>query len=53
MFGKEASSGLLAIALSGGMVFPHFQIEETLRQENRDLTRFDLDFDLAAFLRQP
>jgi cytochrome c peroxidase len=28
------------------MVFPHVQIEELLRQENRDLTRFDLDFDL-------
>ena len=31
---------------AGGMVFPHAQIEELLRQENRDLTRFDLDFDL-------
>jgi len=31
---------------AGGMLFPRFQIEETLRQENRDLTRFDLDFDL-------
>jgi cytochrome c peroxidase len=30
----------------GGMLFPHFAIEETLRQTGRDLTRFDLDFDL-------
>ncbi len=29
----------------GGFVFPHFQIEETKRQEGRDLTRFDVDFD--------
>jgi cytochrome c peroxidase len=31
---------------AGGMVFPHLQIEEMNRQENRELTRFDLDFDL-------
>ena len=30
----------------GGMLFPHFQIEEIKKQEARDLTRFDLDFDL-------
>ncbi|HEY9788825.1 MAG TPA: hypothetical protein V6D22_00405 [Candidatus Obscuribacterales bacterium] len=30
----------------GGMVFPHQQINEIKRQEDRDLTRFDLDFDL-------
>jgi cytochrome c peroxidase len=30
----------------GGMVFPKFLMEETKRQTNRDLTRFDLDFDL-------
>jgi cytochrome c peroxidase len=30
----------------GGMVFPKFHIEEIKRQEARDLTRFDLDFDL-------
>ncbi|MGQ9859980.1 MAG: cytochrome B6 [Thermodesulfobacteriota bacterium] len=30
----------------GGMVFPKFLIEEVKRQEGRDLTRFDLDFDL-------
>jgi cytochrome c peroxidase len=30
----------------GGMVFPQFHIDEVKRQEGRDLTRFDLDFDL-------
>jgi cytochrome c peroxidase len=30
----------------GGMLFPKFMIEEINKQENRDLTRFDLDFDL-------
>jgi cytochrome c peroxidase len=30
----------------GGMVFPKFVIDEVKRQEARDLTRFDLDFDL-------
>jgi cytochrome c peroxidase len=30
----------------GGMVFPKFHIDEVKKQENRDLTRFDLDFDL-------
>ena len=30
----------------GGMIFPHFEIEEIQHQEGRDLTRFDLDFDL-------
>jgi cytochrome c peroxidase len=30
----------------GGMVFPHFEIDEIKKQEARDLTRFDLDFDL-------
>jgi cytochrome c peroxidase len=30
----------------GGMVFPKFLIDETRRQTERDLTRFDLDFDL-------
>jgi len=28
----------------GGMLFPKFHIDEVLRQEQRDLTRFDLDF---------
>lgn len=31
---------------AGGMIFPKFLIEETKRQTERDLTRFDLDFDL-------
>lgn len=30
----------------GGMVFPKFLIEETKKQTDRDLMRFDLDFDL-------
>ncbi|WP_206860677.1 hypothetical protein [Lysobacter changpingensis] len=30
----------------GGMLFPQFQIDELKRLEQRDLTRFDLDFDL-------
>ncbi len=30
----------------GGMVFPQFHIDEINAQEGRDLTRFDLDFDL-------
>jgi cytochrome c peroxidase len=30
----------------GGMVFPHFAIDEIKRQEDRDLTRFDIAFDL-------
>jgi cytochrome c peroxidase len=30
----------------GGMVFPQFHINEIKKQEGRDLTRFDLDFDL-------
>ena len=28
------------------MLFPHFVIDEIKRQEQRDLTRFDLEFDL-------
>lgn len=31
---------------AGGMVFPKFLIDETKTQTDRDLTRFDLDFDL-------
>jgi cytochrome c peroxidase len=31
---------------AGGMIFPKFLIEETIKQNDRDLTRFDLDFDL-------
>jgi cytochrome c peroxidase len=30
----------------GGMLFPKFHIDEIKRQEGRDLTRFDLDYDL-------
>src|SRR5262245_18385535 len=30
----------------GGMTFPKFHIDEVKKQEERDLTRFDLDFDL-------
>ena len=30
----------------GGMVFPSFMIAEVKKQTSRDLTRFDLDFDL-------
>jgi cytochrome c peroxidase len=30
----------------GGMLFPKFLIDETRKQTGRDLTRFDLDFDL-------
>lgn len=31
---------------AGGMIFPAFMIDEIKLQEARDLTRFDLDFDL-------
>ena len=34
----------------GGMVFPKFHIDEILKQTQRDLTRFDLDFDLPDHL---
>jgi cytochrome c peroxidase len=30
----------------GGMLFPRFMIDEILLQEQRDLSRFDLDFDI-------
>lgn len=30
----------------GGMVFPKFHIDENKKQTGRDLTRFDVDFDL-------
>jgi cytochrome c peroxidase len=30
----------------GGMLFPQFHIDEVKRQTDRDLTRFDLDFDI-------
>ena len=34
----------------GGMVFPQFHIDEIKRQEGRDLTRFDLDYDFPDHL---
>ncbi|HTJ79635.1 MAG TPA: cytochrome B6 [Rariglobus sp.] len=34
----------------GGMIFPQPLIDETKRQTGRDLTRFDLDFDLPQHL---
>lgn len=34
----------------GGMVFPKHHIDEIKKQEGRDLTRFDLDFDLPTHL---
>ena len=34
----------------GGMLFPEHHIEEILEQEGRDLTRFDLDFDLPEHM---
>ena len=34
----------------GGMVFPRSEIDEIKKQEDRDLTRFDLDFDLPEHL---
>jgi cytochrome c peroxidase len=34
----------------GGMLFPQHHIDEIKRQEGRDLTRFDLDFDLPEHL---
>jgi cytochrome c peroxidase len=34
----------------GGMLFPKYHIDEIKKQEARDLTRFDLDFDLPDHL---
>ncbi|MFO7565223.1 MAG: cytochrome B6 [Enhygromyxa sp.] len=34
----------------GGMVFPQFHIDENLRQTGRDLSRFDVDFDIPDHL---
>ncbi len=34
----------------GGMLFPKFHIDEVKKQEGRDLTRFDLDYDLPDHL---
>ncbi|HKY31921.1 MAG TPA: cytochrome B6 [Candidatus Polarisedimenticolia bacterium] len=30
----------------GGMVFPRFHIDQVLRQDRRDLNRFDMEFDI-------
>lgn len=35
---------------AGGMIFPQVLIDETKKQNQRDLTRFDLDFDLPLHL---
>lgn len=35
---------------AGGMIFPQPLIDETKRQTQRDLTRFDLDFDLPQHM---
>jgi cytochrome c peroxidase len=35
---------------AGGMIFPQPLIDETKKQTGRDLTRFDLDFDLPQHL---
>lgn len=37
----------------GGMVFPKFEIDEIKKQEQRDLTRFDLDFDIPDHFLPP
>jgi cytochrome c peroxidase len=34
----------------GGMLFPKYHIERILKQDGRDLTRYDLDFDLPTHL---
>ncbi|MBX7256074.1 MAG: cytochrome B6 [Candidatus Hydrogenedentes bacterium] len=45
-------AGLLPLShpnhAEGGMVFPQHHIDEINKQEGRDLTRFDLDFDLPT-----
>ena len=33
--------------VEGGMIFPKVEIDAIKKQDDRDLTRFDLDFDLA------
>lgn len=37
----------------GGMLFPKFAIDEINKQENRDLTRFDLDYDIPDHFLPP
>lgn len=39
--------------LEGGMLFPKFFIDEIKKQEDRDLTRFDLDFDIPDHFLPP
>src|SRR5262245_18712134 len=34
----------------GGMLFPKFHIDEVKKQTDRDLSRFDLDFDIPDHL---
>src|ERR1035437_7664978 len=34
----------------GGMLFPKAEIDEIKKQEGRELTRFDLDFDIPDYL---
>ncbi|HJS08889.1 MAG TPA: cytochrome B6 [Pirellulales bacterium] len=35
---------------AGGMIFPQPQIDAIKKQDNRDITRFDLDFDLPQHM---
>lgn len=37
----------------GGMLFPKYVIDEINKQEQRDLTRFDLDFDIPEHFLPP
>ncbi|WP_425339208.1 cytochrome B6 [Legionella israelensis] len=37
----------------GGMLFPQFFIDELNKEEGRDLTRFDLDFDIPEHFLPP
>lgn len=37
----------------GGMLFPQFEIDEINKQEGRDLTRFDLDYDIPTHFLPP
>ncbi|MBI2784979.1 MAG: cytochrome B6 [Legionella longbeachae] len=37
----------------GGMLFPKFVIDEIKKQEERDLTRFDLDYDIPDHFLPP
>ena len=47
---ESISEGVLPLAApkhtDGGFVFPHFAIDAIKQQDGRDLTRFDIDFDL-------